>query len=117
MPVIFTRPGESQGGGGLASQVLNDSSVPGLSVKDALEWLESNMASAVYFKMNQPLTLISGALYSLPDIPVDDTVEIYVNGLLIEPGVGKDYTISGSIITFNVTLEVDDILLASYIVE
>jgi len=143
-----------------ASQIINDSTVSGASVKDALEWLDNNKVDyeflnntisgtgSIYagdfygtfhgdgsdltgitasgvtssgvdvskFKYNQYLSTVSGTqVFSLPDSPVDNTVQIYINGLLQEPGIGNDYTISGQIVTFALALEVNDILLASYI--
>jgi len=136
-----------------ASDILNDSSISGATVKEALEWLDSNKVSYNFgnntisgtgdiyagsyygdgshltgitasgvdvsrFKYNQTPTVVSGTkVYSLPDIPVAGTDQIYVNGLLQEPGVGSDYIISGKIITFTEDLAIDDILLASYITD
>ena len=149
MPIIFTRP--SSGGGDLASDIINDSSVAGASVKDALEWLDQNKvdynfggntisgtgdiyAGSYYgdgsnltgiptasgitatFKFNQYLTTVSGMqVYSLPDVPVEESEQIYLNGLLQEPG--QDYVISGQIVSFIVSIDLGDILLASYIVK
>lgn len=95
-----------------ASDINNDSTVSGTTVKDALETLDN----VSRFKYNQYLSTVSGTqVFSLADSPVDDTVQIYVNGLLQEPGIGNDYMISGQVITFALSLELDDILLASYI--
>jgi len=103
------------GSGGLAaSEVENDSNIPGLSVKDALDYLSTGSGIAQKFKFNQALTLVSGTqIYALPENPVYGTVEIYLNGLLQEPG--EDYTISGDVISFILPIEVGDTLLASYI--
>ena len=98
-----------------ASDINNDSTVLGTTVKDALEALDTNGVVA-RFKYNQYLSTVSGTqVFSLADAPVSDTVQIYVNGLLQEPGVGNDYMISGQVITFALALELDDVLLASYI--
>jgi len=98
-----------------ASDVNNDSTVSGVTVKDALETLSAD-SDMSRFKYNQYLNTVSGTkIYSLPDSPVTNTVQIYVNGLLQEPGIGNDYTVSGQIITFTQNLELDDVLLASYI--
>jgi len=149
MPIIFTRP--SSGGGDLASEIINDSSVAGASVKDALDWLDQNKvdynfggntisgtgdiyAGSYYgdgshltgiptasgisdtFKFNQYLTTVSGMqIYSLPDVPVEESEQIYLNGLLQEPG--QDYVISGQIVSFTVETDLGDVLLASYIVQ
>lgn len=98
-----------------ASDINNDSTVSGTTVKDALETLDvSSVVSR--FKYNQYLSTVSGTqVFSLADSPVNDTVQVYVNGLIQEPGIGNDYMISGQVITFALALELDDILLASYI--
>ena len=150
MSTILTRP-STLGGANLASQVINDSSVAGASVKDALDWLNQNKVGysfggntisgtgdiyagsyygdgshltgittgsgvSIVFKFNQYPTVVSGTqVYSLPDLPIEDTEQIYLNGLLQEPG--QDYVISGQIITFIVSIDLGDILLASYIVQ
>lgn len=99
-----------------ASDVTNDSTVSGVTVKDALEEL-SDAVAVSKFKYNQHLITVSGTrIYSLPHIPVIDTVQVFVNGLLQEPGVGNDYIISGQLITFSQDLDLDDVLLASYII-
>jgi len=149
MPIIFTRP--VGGGGDVASEIINDSSVAGASVKDDLDWLDQNKvdynfggntisgtgdiyAGSYYgdgsnltgiptysgvinvFKYNQYLATVSGMqVYSLPDLPVDETQQIYLNGLLQEPG--EDYVISGQIVSFIVAIDLGDVLLASYIVQ
>jgi hypothetical protein len=99
-----------------ASDINNDSTVSGVTVNDALETL--NVSNVIFrFKYNQPLSTVSGTnIYSLLDSPVIDTVQVYVNGLLQEPGIGNDYTISGQIVTFSENLDLDDVLLASYII-
>lgn len=116
MSVIFTKPAAGIKTDYLASDISNDSTVSGVTVKDALEELAG--AVDIYrFKYNQHLSTVSGTtIYSLPHSPVVDTAQVYVNGLLQEPGIGNDYTISGQIITFSENLALDDVLLASYIV-
>lgn len=99
-----------------ASDINNDSTVSGITVKDALEEL-AGAVDISRFKYNQLLSTVSGTtIYSLPESPVTNTVQIYVNGLLQEPGIGNDYTISGQIVTFSENLALDDVLLASYII-
>jgi hypothetical protein len=89
MPVILTRPSESA---------------------------DSPLVSR--FKFNEIPTTVSGTtVYSLAYSPVEDTTQVYVNGLLKEPGMGKDYTILGKIITFSGSLGLNDVILTSYIVQ
>ena len=84
--------------------------------READEVADSDL-SVSRFKFNQVPTAISGTIiYSLLHNPEEDTTQIYVNGLLQEPGVGKDYIISGQIITFSGALGLGDVILASYII-
>jgi hypothetical protein len=120
MPVIYTRPAGVAGKSSYsASEIYNDSTVSGVTVKDALEYLSTGGGLDVSrFVFNQSLTTVSGNIvFSIPDPPVLGTVQVYTNGLLQEPGVGKDYVISGQIITFASVLYPTDVLLASYIKE
>ncbi len=120
MPVIFAKPGGGIGAGSLvASSIENDSSVTGATVKDALDTLATTSGIVAQFKFNRHLVTVSGTqIFTFPDSPViSGTAQIYINGLLQEPGAGKDYEISGTIITFYEQLEFDDIMLASYITE
>jgi len=72
------------------------------------------------YKYNQTLTGVvdgSNTSFELQDTVLEGTVRIFLNGLLLEPGAGNDYTISGSDVTFTVAPEAGDIILASYIVD
>ena len=63
-----------------------------------------------------PIGLINSlnTTYELLNIPIDGTVEIYLNGLLQAPGVGLDYTISGKDIVFTKAPRNNSDLLVSY---
>lgn len=103
-----------------ASDVTNDSTVSGSTVKDALEFLYSNGGTSLVsrFIFNQPLVTVSGLdIFRVLDPPVSGTVQVFTNGLLQEPGLGKDYVISGNIIMFASDTDPTDILLASYVKE
>ena len=43
----------------------------------------------------------SNVTFTLANTPVTGSVDVFRNGILQEPGVGNDYTISGSTITFS----------------
>jgi hypothetical protein len=97
-----------------ASEIINDSTVSGSNVAEALDALAGSLDTSK-FKFNQYLSTVSGLqIYSLPDVPVFGTVQIFLNGLLQEPPV--DYTISGDIVTFAVPNDPSDILLSHYII-
>lgn len=54
--------------------------------------------------------------FTLANTPVADTVNIYLNGLLQQPGTGEDYIISGSSIVFAEAVDDADIVIADYII-
>ena len=54
--------------------------------------------------------------YTLANSPVADSVTVYLNGLLQQPGTGEDYIISGSTITFAEAVDASDIVLACYFI-
>lgn len=56
----------------------------------------------------------SNVTFTLANTPVAGSEEIYLNGLLQEPGAGNDYTISGSTITYLTAPLTGDKLRASY---
>lgn len=53
--------------------------------------------------------------FTLGSAPVASSVQVFLNGLIQQVGAGKDYTISGTTITFTVPPETGDILLIHYI--
>ncbi len=54
--------------------------------------------------------------YTLANTPVAGTVNIYLNGLLQQPGTGEDYTIDGASIVFATAVDASDLVLADYII-
>ncbi len=63
-----------------------------------------------------PGGLVNGAntTYTLANTPVAGSQEVYLNGILLDPGAGNDYTISGLTITMLVTPQTNDKVRASY---
>lgn len=53
--------------------------------------------------------------FTLTDTPVDNSLQLYLNGLLQEEGSGKDFTISGTTITWATNPESVDIVIAYYV--
>ena len=53
--------------------------------------------------------------HTLAETPIDNSVQIFLNGLMQEEGSGKDYTISGATFTFAIQPESGDILIVHYI--
>jgi hypothetical protein len=59
------------------------------------------MAPSSFVTRETPTGTINGvnATFTLVNTPLVNTEEIYLNGLLQEPGAGNDYNISGATIT------------------
>jgi len=53
--------------------------------------------------------------FALDAEPVENSLQVYLNGLLQEKGSGKDYTATSSGITFTIAPAADDILLIHYV--
>jgi hypothetical protein len=53
--------------------------------------------------------------YTLAHAPIAGTVQVYKNGILLNPGAGNDYTISGSVITLLITYDSSAIITADYL--
>jgi len=54
-------------------------------------------------------------VHTLSNTPIANSVQIFLNGLLQEEGSGKDYTLSGTTVTFATQPESGDIVIAHYI--
>lgn len=54
--------------------------------------------------------------FTLASTPVTNSVQVFLNGLLQQSGSGKDYTLSGTTVTFSTAPASGDILLIHYIV-
>jgi len=86
------------------------------------EWVSNESADAVQESdviCNEiPSGLINSlnTSYTIANLPVSGTVEVYLNGLLQAPGVGLDYTISGQTITFVKAPRTNSDLYVSYII-
>ena len=63
-----------------------------------------------------PSGLVNGSntTFTLANTPIAGTEEVFINGLLMEPGAGNDYTISGAVITTLFTLQAGDKIRVSY---
>ena len=67
-------------------------------------------------KSETPVGLINGVndTYVLANVPKAGTVDVFVNGMLQDAGVGNDYTISGDTITMLYILNTPDKIRVSY---
>jgi phage-related tail fiber protein len=74
------------------------------------------MTSSNYIVREVPSGLINGtnSVFALANIPLAGKEMIFLNGQLLEPGSGNDYTISGTTLTMLSTPAVGDIIRATY---
>jgi hypothetical protein len=54
--------------------------------------------------------------FTLDNTPITNSVQVFLNGLLQEEGSGKDYTLSGTTVSFATEPETGDILIIHYII-
>jgi phage-related tail fiber protein len=66
-----------------------------------------------------PVGTINGTnkVFTLGNVPVIGSEQVFIMGQLMHAGVGNDYTISGATITFADAPIVDDIILVNYIAQ
>ena len=74
------------------------------------------MAPASFITRETPTGTINGVntTFTLANTPIVNTEQIFLNGLLLEPGAGNDYTISGATITMLIVPATGDRLKANY---
>lgn len=70
-----------------------------------------------YIVREPPSGSINGVntTFTLANTPVAGTEQVFLNGLLQEPGGSNDYTISGDTITYNTAPETGDRLVVTYL--
>jgi hypothetical protein len=97
------------------SMIANDSSVTGVTVKDTLNTLSSEIGGAIV-EIVDPFTATAGqTIFTLSNTPsINCKTEVAINGLEMTYGATYDYTLSANIITFNYGLDLDDIVTVSY---
>ncbi|MBN1467752.1 MAG: hypothetical protein JW924_03420 [Fusobacteriaceae bacterium] len=54
--------------------------------------------------------------FTLDNTPIANSVQVFLNGLLQQEGSGKDYTLSGTTVSFATAPETNDILIIHYII-
>ena len=100
--------------GNKASQIGNDSNVSGITVKDALNTLNSGGSSITFKRDIFPPATLNQTEFTLTATPALNSETVNVNGLIAYPGSNNDYVLSGDTITFNYGLEPNDKVMASY---
>jgi len=84
-----------------------------------MEWVDPDVNSVVEsdIKFENESANCNGVTtdFILDSTPVANSVQVYLNGLLQESGSGKDYTLSGTTVSFAVAPETANTLLIHYI--
>jgi len=85
-----------------------------------LEWTSKTSTDAVAntdLKVENESANCDGGTtdFTLDSTPVVNSVQVFLNGLLQEEGSGKDYTLSGTTVSFATAPESGDILLIHYV--
>ena len=83
---------------------------------DAVNKGQLDAAIAVFVDREIPSGAIDGSntVYVLANTPILGSEHVYVNGILVEPGGGNDYTISGTTITTLEPLAAGEKIRVSY---
>jgi len=95
------------GGGGSAANAVTRSNFS--------EVLKENLIIREVLKENGDDPPSPATIFTLSNLPKDNTESIYVNGAIQSLGADNDYTISGRTITFTYNIETDDNVYATYI--
>lgn len=105
----------SSAGLAIASNALG-AKLDGTSLSVGLNGLKVNTAKFII--RETPTGTINGvnATFNLANTPIAGTEQVYLNGVLQEPGASEDYTISGATITYNTAPVSGDRVRVSYII-
>jgi hypothetical protein len=85
----------------------------GKVLKDEIDTLATQVRIPVY---GEVLAVTAGlpALPAFANTPIAGSQQVYLNGLRVREGAGNDYTISGSVVTFEYNLQAGDQVEADY---
>jgi hypothetical protein len=112
--------------GGVAEAELDIANAPadGLYLQyttaSGMQWTDLEVTNAVTesdIMLQNETSNCNGSTtgFTLDNTPVDSSVQVFLNGLLQEKGSGKDYTQTGTTVTFSVAPLAGDILLIHYV--
>lgn len=115
---------------GFAGTVANAGTTPAITMQTSVTGLLKGNGTAIsaavagtdyispagFIVRETPGGTINGSnvTFTLANTPISNTEMVYLNGILLEPGAGNDYTISGSTITMLSAPATGDRLKANY---
>lgn len=138
--LVFVQTGAGSGGtvgdvsvvtaNGFAGSVANATTSPDITISTTITGLLKGNGTAVsaaaagtdylgpsnFVTRETPSGTVNGtnAAFTLANTPTTGTEEVFLNGLLQEPGVGNDYQISGAVATFETAPETGARIRVSY---
>lgn len=112
-------PGSGGGGGGGGGAITSVFGRTGDVVAQSGDYTYANISGTpVFVDQATPTGTVDGSnnVFTLADVPASGSLMLWRNGLLMQNGSGKDYTLSGSTISFTAgnIPTVGSVLLASY---
>lgn len=82
------------------------------------QYVDSAVLNGATWTQFEKISIVNASVYSygLAHAPIQNTVDVSLNGLVLSAGVTEDYTITGATITFNalLTLTVGDVVHVKY---
>lgn len=91
--------------------------VSSVSASGSVTLANTVVRSDNYIVRETPSGAVNGSntSYTLADTPITGTEQVFLNGILQEPGAGNDYTISGSSITYLTAPATGDKIRVTYL--
>lgn len=103
--------------GGVLTPTTLSGDVASVSDSGVVSLASGVVKATNYVVREAPTGAVNGTntTYTLANAPVAGTEQVYLNGILQEPGSGNDYTISGSTITYLTAPESGDRIRVTYL--
>lgn len=78
--------------------------------------LSTTLSQILANEIKDTQTGITGTTLTLPSTPIATTLKVFKNGQLLDEGVTNDYTLSGNVLTFTISLVSSDKIKSFYFV-
>jgi hypothetical protein len=102
---------------GVHTPITLSGDVSSVSGTGVVALVSTVMKSSNFIVRETPSGLVNGTntSYTLANTPITGTEQVYLNGILQEPGAGNDYTISAAVITYLTAPVTNDKVRVSYL--